>query len=76
MSEMKQADAARGPRLGGQGLSKSFGPLMANDRIDFVARRGTIHAIVGGNGAGKSTLMNILQGLPGEWRACRLPQPQ
>lgn len=63
MSEMKQADAAMGSRLGGQGLSKSFGPLMANDRIDFVARRGTIHAIVGGNGAGKSTLMNILQGL-------------
>lgn len=63
MSAMQQADAAGGPRLGGEGLSKSFGALKANDRIDFVARRGTIHAIVGGNGAGKSTLMKILQGL-------------
>lgn len=63
MSGKKQADAAQGPRLGGTGLSKSFGPLKANDRIDFSARRGTIHAIVGGNGAGKSTLMKILQGL-------------
>ncbi|MBE2274845.1 MAG: ABC transporter ATP-binding protein [Rhodobacteraceae bacterium] len=63
MSEINGADAAGGPRLGGVGLSKSFGPLKANDRIDFAARRGTIHAIVGGNGAGKSTLMKILQGL-------------
>lgn len=50
-------------RLGGTGLCKSFGPLRANDAISFAARRGTIHAIVGGNGAGKSTLMKMLQGL-------------
>ncbi len=63
MNDAKRADAANGPRLGGAGLSKSFGTLRANDRIDFAARRGTIHAIVGGNGAGKSTLMKMLQGL-------------
>lgn len=50
-------------RLGAQGVTRRFGTLVANDGIDFRARRGTIHAIVGGNGAGKSTLMRILQGM-------------
>lgn len=50
-------------RLGARGLVRRFGTLVANDRVDFAARRGTVHAIVGGNGAGKSTLMRILQGV-------------
>lgn len=50
-------------RLGAQRVTKRYGSLVANDGIDFSARRGTIHAIVGGNGAGKSTLMRILQGM-------------
>ena len=50
-------------RLGAQGVTRRFGSLVANDRIDFRATRGSIHAIVGGNGAGKSTLMRILQGM-------------
>lgn len=50
-------------RLGARGVTRRFGSLVANDAIDFAARRGTIHAIVGGNGAGKSTLMRILQGM-------------
>ncbi|MCR5856724.1 ABC transporter ATP-binding protein [Mesorhizobium sp. J428] len=50
-------------RLGARGVTRRFGRLVANDAIDFSARRGTIHAIVGGNGAGKSTLMRILQGM-------------
>ncbi|MGQ3072601.1 MAG: ABC transporter ATP-binding protein [Ferrovibrionaceae bacterium] len=50
-------------RLGARGLVRRFGTLTANDRVDFAARRGTVHAIVGGNGAGKSTLMRILQGV-------------
>jgi simple sugar transport system ATP-binding protein len=50
-------------RLGAHGVTRRFGALVANDRIDFSARRGTVHAIVGGNGAGKSTLMRILQGM-------------
>lgn len=50
-------------RLGAQGVTRRFGKLVANDRIDFRATRGSIHAIVGGNGAGKSTLMRILQGM-------------
>ena len=49
-------------RLGARQLTRRFGSVVANDRIDLAIERGTIHAIVGGNGAGKSTLMRILQG--------------
>jgi len=50
-------------RVGARDISRRFGDVVANDRIDFGVAPGTIHAIVGGNGAGKSTLMRILQGL-------------
>jgi general nucleoside transport system ATP-binding protein len=52
-------------RLGARQVTRRFGALVANDRIDLAVAPGTIHAIVGGNGAGKSTLMRILQGVDG-----------
>jgi general nucleoside transport system ATP-binding protein len=43
-------------------VSKSYGPVKANDRISLSLHPGEVTAILGENGAGKSTLMAILAG--------------
>src|SRR5260221_14511600 len=43
-------------------ITKTFGPVLANDRVSIKGEPGTIHAIVGENGAGKSTAMRIAYG--------------
>jgi len=50
------------PVLRLQGISKSFGPLVANDAISLDLARGEVLALLGENGAGKSTLVSILFG--------------
>jgi ABC-type sugar transport system ATPase subunit len=45
-----------------RGIRKSFDGTQALKDVDFSARLGEVHAIVGENGAGKSTLMKILSG--------------
>ena len=45
-----------------EGLSKSFGGLMAVYNVSFSIQRGERCAIIGPNGAGKSTLFNLLTG--------------
>src|SRR5438552_13538331 len=43
-------------------ITKRFGNVLANDRVNIVVQTGTIHAVVGENGAGKSTAMRIAYG--------------
>ena len=43
-------------------ITKRFGNVLANDRVNILVRPGTIHALVGENGAGKSTAMRVAYG--------------
>jgi ribose transport system ATP-binding protein len=46
-----------------KGITKRFGPTVANKDIDIEFRSGEIHALAGENGSGKSTLLSIICGM-------------
>ena len=45
------------------GVSKHYGGVQALREVDFSARAGSIHGVLGENGAGKSTLIKIISGV-------------
>lgn len=46
-----------------KGITKTFGPVVANDNIELTVKSGEILALLGENGSGKTTLMNMLSGI-------------
>jgi len=54
------------PILVCRGLTKRFPGVVALDGVDFAARGGEIHALMGENGAGKRTLIKALTGVHGQ----------
>jgi simple sugar transport system ATP-binding protein len=45
------------------GVTKKFGPVTANNKVDLVIKKGEILSLLGENGSGKTTLMNMLSGI-------------
>lgn len=44
-------------------VSKHFGEVIANDRVNLTLKKGEILSVLGENGSGKTTLMNMLSGI-------------
>ncbi len=59
----KSVSPAPGPALRVEGLTKSFGEVIAVDGLTLEVPRGTVFGFLGPNGAGKTTTIGMLLGL-------------
>ena len=50
------------PLLRTEALSRSFGSLIAVDRVDMTVTVGELRSIIGPNGAGKTTFFRLISG--------------
>ncbi len=46
-----------------RGVTKTFGAVVANEKVDLDIYRGEILSLLGENGSGKTTLMNMIAGI-------------
>jgi ABC-type Fe3+/spermidine/putrescine transport system ATPase subunit len=64
VAEHRTGAATEGaPELQVRGVSKSFGPVVAIERVDLTVESGEFVAIMGPSGCGKTTLLRIIAGL-------------
>jgi branched-chain amino acid transport system permease protein len=60
--QFKTAEKNNGSILKIEGVSKSFGGVMALKNLDIAVPRGKVLGIIGPNGSGKTTLFNVIHG--------------
>ena len=61
-SRLPVASIMAEPLLRVEGLSRSFGGLLAVDNVSFAVAAGSITALIGPNGAGKTTMFAMIAG--------------
>jgi polar amino acid transport system ATP-binding protein len=64
----RRVGGSAGPILTVENLSKSFGPLLALDKVSLTVNRGEVVCLIGPSGSGKSTLLrcaNALEAIDG-----------
>ena len=44
-------------------ITKRFGSVTANEKVDLEVKKGEILCLLGENGSGKTTLMNMISGI-------------
>ncbi|MFI3313694.1 MAG: ATP-binding cassette domain-containing protein, partial [Eubacteriales bacterium] len=44
-------------------ITKTFGPVVANSKVNLDIKKGEVLSLLGENGSGKTTLMNMLSGI-------------
>lgn len=61
--ELRQFELGRArPVLEARGVTKSYGGIVAVDRVSFALREGESLGLIGPNGAGKTTLFDLISG--------------